>query len=41
MSNNHSLIELPPSPNADRIAEITRNTTETRVRLKVNLDGTG
>lgn len=39
--SNHSLIELPPSPNADRIVELTRNTTETRVRLKVNLDGTG
>jgi imidazoleglycerol-phosphate dehydratase len=38
---NRSLIELPPNPQADRIAEVTRNTAETRVRVKVNLDGTG
>jgi imidazoleglycerol-phosphate dehydratase len=38
---NRSLMELPPNPNPDRIAEVTRNTAETRVRIKVNLDGTG
>ena len=38
---NRSLMELPPNPNPDRIAEVTRNTAETRVRVKVNLDGTG
>ena len=38
---NRSLMELPPNPNPDRIAEVTRNTAETRVRIKINLDGTG
>ena len=32
---------LVASANTDRIAEVSRNTAETRVRVRVNLDGTG
>ena len=38
---NRSLIEIPAQPNPDRIAEVERNTAETRIRVKINLDGTG
>jgi len=38
---NRSLIELPTQPAPDRIAEVVRNTAETRIRVKINLDGTG
>jgi imidazoleglycerol-phosphate dehydratase len=39
---NYPLTELPESATpAQRTAEITRNTAETRIRLKINLDGTG
>ncbi len=32
---------LVPSSNTDRIAEVTRNTAETRISVRINLDGTG
>ena len=39
---NYPLTELPESAiPPQRTAEVTRNTAETRVRVKVNLDGTG
>jgi imidazoleglycerol-phosphate dehydratase len=32
---------VPPPTHADRIAEVSRNTAETRISVRVNLDGTG
>ena len=32
---------LIPSTSTDRIAEVSRNTAETRITVRINLDGTG
>jgi imidazoleglycerol-phosphate dehydratase len=36
-----ALVPSSPEPCADRTAEVSRNTAETRITARVNLDGTG
>ena len=41
MTSSALVPSTSPDPAADRIAEVSRNTAETRIRVRINLDGTG
>ena len=41
MTSSALVTSTAPDTLADRIAEVTRKTAETRIRVRVNLDGTG
>jgi imidazoleglycerol-phosphate dehydratase len=40
MTTNYPLTEVPVTV-APRVAEVSRNTAETKIRVRINLDGTG
>lgn len=41
MTSSALVATSPSDPLADRMAEVTRNTSETRITARINLDGTG
>ena len=41
MTSSALVPSTSPDPLADRIAEVSRNTAETRISVRINLDGTG
>ena len=41
ISTSSTSTALVPSSATDRIAEVSRNTAETRITVRINLDGTG
>ena len=41
MTSSALITSASPDLLADRIAEVSRNTAETRISVRVNLDGTG